>query len=86
MEASLYVGQRLAVIGKFSSCFSFITKTAYFYVQDDPLSSLDDLDEETLLRMLEFLASTEFVITKRVSLNVRYKIPSISYLSMLVAT
>jgi hypothetical protein len=62
------------------------TKTAGFDVQDDPLSSLEDLDEETLLRMLEFLASTEFVITKRVSVNVRYGIPSIFSFSMLVAT
>jgi len=36
--------------------------------KDDPLSGLD---EETLLRMLQFLASTEFVITKRVSVTVR---------------
>jgi hypothetical protein len=44
------------------------TKTPAYDVQEDPLSGLD---EETLLRMLEFLASTEFVITKRVSVNVR---------------
>jgi hypothetical protein len=62
------------------------TKTADSDVQVDPLGGLDDLDEETLLRMLQFLASTEFVITKRVSVNVRYRILSIFSLSMLEAT
>ena len=38
-------------------------------VQEAAFRGLDELDEETLLRMLTFLASNEFVITKRVSVK-----------------